>query len=148
MSQPYPPPHQSYPSYPPYPPYPRRPPMSPSDERTWATLAHLAPFAGSVVGLPVLGPLVVYLMYKDRSAFVRRHAAAALNFQIMLLIVTVLGFVVAVPLAILTVGIGLFAFVIGAVVVAVAAVVLQIVAALAANRGQDFQYPLTPTLVS
>ncbi|WP_082537693.1 DUF4870 domain-containing protein [Angustibacter sp. Root456] len=139
MSQPYPPPH---------PPYAARPPMSPSDERTWAMLAHLAPFAGSIVGLPVVGPLVVYLMYKDRSAFVRRHAAASLNFQIMLLIVSVLGFVVAVPLAVLTLGIGLFAFVLAAVVVAVAAIVLQVVAALAANRGQDYQYPLTPTLVS
>lgn len=142
----------SYPPQPgyqqPYPQYPLHPPMSPSDERTWAMLAHLAPFAGSIVGLPVVGPLVVYLMYKDRSAFVRRHAAASLNFQIMLLIVAVVGFVVMVPIALLTVGIGLFAFVIGAVVVAVAAVVLQVVAAMAANRGADYQYPLTPTLVS
>jgi uncharacterized Tic20 family protein len=122
--------------------------MSPSDERTWAMLAHLAPFAGSLVGLPVVGPLVVYLMYKDRSAFVRRHAAASLNFQLVLLIVTVLGFVVGVPLAILTLGLGLLALVIGAVVVAVAAIVLQVVAAMAASRGQDYQYPLTPTLVS
>ncbi|HEX3003180.1 MAG TPA: DUF4870 domain-containing protein [Angustibacter sp.] len=144
MSQPYPP---QQPGYPPYP-YPVRPPMSPSDERTWAMLAHLAPFAGSLVGLPVVGPLVVYLMYKDRSAFVRRHAAASLNFQIMLLIVTVLGFVVAVPIAIVTLGIGLVAFIIGAIVVGVAAIVLQIVAAVAASRGQDYQYPLTPTLVS
>ncbi|MGN6611951.1 MAG: DUF4870 domain-containing protein [Angustibacter sp.] len=145
MNQPY-PPQQGYP--PPYPPYPVHPPLSPSDERTWAMLAHLAPFAGSVVGLPVVGPLVVYLMYKDRSAFVRRHAAASLNFQIMLLIVSVVGFVVAVPLAVLTFGIGLFAFIIGAIVVAVGAIVLQVVAAMTANRGQDFQYPLTPTLVS
>lgn len=146
MSQPY-PPQQGYP--PPYqPPYPAHPPMSPSDERTWAMLAHLAPFAGSVVGLPVVGPLVVYLMYKDRSAFVRRHAAASLNFQIMLLIVGVLGGVVALPLAILTFGIGLVAFIIVAVFVLIGAIVLQVVAALAANRGQDFQYPLTPTLVS
>lgn len=141
VSQPY-PPQQGYP------PYPLHPPMSPSDERTWAMLAHLAPFAGSVVGLPVVGPLVVYLMYKDRSAFVRRHAAASLNFQIMLLIVGVLGGVVALPLAILTFGIGLVAFIIVAVFVLIGAIVMQVVAALAANRGQDFQYPLTPTLVS
>src|SRR5436190_23704205 len=39
--------------------------MSASDERTWGMLAHLAPFAGALVGLPFLGPLVVFLIYKD-----------------------------------------------------------------------------------
>ncbi len=123
-------------------------PMSPSDERTWAMMAHLAPFAGSVVGLPVLGPLVVYLVYKDRSAFVRRHAAASLNFQLMLLIVTVVGAIVAVPLTLLTLGIGLIPVILLAIVLWIGALVLQVLAAVAANRGQDYQYPLTPQMVS
>jgi uncharacterized protein len=135
-------------TYPPYTPYAQHPPMSPSDERTWAMLAHLAPFAGSVVGLPVIGPLVVFLIYKDRSPFVRRHASAALNFQIMLMIVTVVGLVVAIPLMVLTMGLAVIAFVLVAITVSVAALVLQIVAAVAANRGQDYQYPLTPGWVS
>ena len=141
-------PHQTPPPYQPYPATMGAAAMNPSDERTWATLAHLAPFAGGFVGLPVLGPLVVYLMYKDRSPFVRRHAAAALNFQIMLLVLGVVGVAVAIPLTVLTLGVGLFAVVIIAVVVSVAAVVLQIVAAVAANHGQDYQYPLTPAIVS
>ncbi len=111
-------------------------------------LAHLAPFAGSIVGLPVVGPLVVYLVYKDRSPFVRRHAAASLNFQIMLLVVSVLGAVLAVPLILLTVGIGLIPLVLVGLAIWVGAVVLQIVAAVAANGGRDYQYPLTPSMVS
>jgi uncharacterized Tic20 family protein len=122
--------------------------MSPSDERTWAMMSHLAPFAGSVLGLPVLGPLAVYLVYKDRSAFVRRHAAASLNFQIVLLVVTVVGFAGSIPLMVVTFGLAIFAVVLAAIVLWVAAFVLQVVAAVAANRGQDYQYPLTPSWVS
>ncbi len=138
----------------PYQPYPLAgpAPVSPQDERTWATLAHLSPFAGGIVGLPVLGPLVVYLIYKDRSPFVRRHAAAALNFQLTLLIASLIGLLLMVLVTVLTLGIGLLVVVPIAMVVVVpvmiAAVVLQIVAAVAANHGQDYQYPLTPRMVS
>src|SRR3954452_12608250 len=66
-------PGQPYPAQPYAPGY--QPPLSPSEERTWGMLAHLAPFAGGFVGMPFLGPLVVYLIYKDRSPFVRRHSA-------------------------------------------------------------------------
>ena len=139
------PPYQPHPAYPPY---AVRPPMSPSDERTWAMMAHLAPFAGSVVGLPVVGPLVVYLVYKDRSVFVRRHAAASLNFQILLLIVMMVWALIAIPLVVLTVGLGIIPVVLFALVVWIGSIVLQVIAAMAANRGQDYQYPLTPTMVS
>jgi uncharacterized Tic20 family protein len=122
--------------------------MSPADERTWAMLSHLAPFAGSFLGLPVVGPLVVYLVYRDRSPFVRRHASAALNFQILLLILVAAGVALAVPLTLLTLGIGLLVALPIGLFVAVAAVVLQVLGAVAAYRGQDFQYPLTPRFVS
>ena len=36
--------------------------------------------------LSFVGPLVIYLVYKDRDPFVRRHAANALNVQITLAI--------------------------------------------------------------
>ncbi|WP_426566450.1 DUF4870 domain-containing protein [Angustibacter sp. McL0619] len=127
-------------------PYPGQP-MNPSDERTWATLAHLSPWAGGLVGFPVLGPLVVYLIYKDRSPFVRRHAAAALNFQIMLLIVSVVAVVGGLVLAIVTLGFGLIILVPFLLLLLVASIVLQIMGAVAANKGQEFRYPLTPDLV-
>jgi len=141
-----PPPQQ--PPYPPLPPYLPRPLISPSDERTWAMLAHLAPFAGSFLGFPVLGPLIVYLMYRDRSLFVRRHAAAALNFQIMLLIVFAAGLALAIPLTLLTLGIGLLVALPIGLFVAIAALVLQILGAVAAYHGREFRYPWTPGFVS
>ncbi len=61
------------------------PPPVAADERTWAVAAHLSPFLASFVGLPFLGPLVIYLVFRDRGPFVRHHAAQALNFQIIVM---------------------------------------------------------------
>jgi uncharacterized Tic20 family protein len=142
--QPYPgPPYPGPLAYPPG--YPQ--PVSPSDERTWGMLAHLSPWVGGFVGLPVLGPLVVFLMYKERSVFVRRHAAGALNFQIMLFIVSVATVLLAIPLAIVTMGLALLLIIPAGLIILVGSVVLQIMGAVAANRGQEFRYPLTPDMV-
>lgn len=116
--------------------YPR--PMAPQDERTWAMLAHLAPFAGSVVGLPFVGPLVIFLVYKDRGPFVRRQSAESLNFQLTLLI----GYVISVALMFVLVGF------LTAAILWVGGIVFQIIAAVAANRGEDFRYPMTIRFVS
>lgn len=105
--------------------------MSESDERMWGIFAHLAPFVGALVGLPFLGPLVILLIYKDRSPFVRRHALDSLNFQLILLI----GYIISAVL--ILVAIGFFI----AAIIAIASVVLQILAAVAANRGEAYRYP-------
>src|SRR5215208_400197 len=55
--------------------------MSPEDERTWSIIAHLSVLAG-LVGLMPLGALIVWLIYKDRSARVGFHALQALWYQI------------------------------------------------------------------
>ncbi|MEP6649350.1 MAG: DUF4870 domain-containing protein [Lapillicoccus sp.] len=107
--------------------------MSASDERMWGMFAHLAPFVGALVGLPFLGPLVVFLIYKDRSPFVRRNALESLNFQLTLLI----GYIISAVLAFVL--IGFFT----AAIIAIASIVLQILAAVAANRGEEYRYPLT-----
>jgi uncharacterized Tic20 family protein len=112
-------------------------PLSPSDERTWSIVAHLSPFLASFVGLPFLGPLVVYLVFRDRGPFVRHHAAQALNFQIIVAI----GILISVPLMLVLVGF------VTAAIIAVAAIVFQIVAAVEANNGKWYRYPLTPDWV-
>ena len=102
-------------------------PMSPSDEKTWATLVHI----GSLF-LNILAPLIGYLILRDRGPFVRSHTAAALNFQISLLIYALVG----AALAIVLVGfVILFA-------IAVLNLVCSIIAAVKASRGEWYQYPL------
>ncbi len=102
--------------------------MSPADEKLWATLVHLG---GLFFGF--LAPLIGYLVLKDRGPFVRSHTATALNFQLTLLIAYVVGALLSIVL------IGFFimfaAYVLN--------IVLCIVAAVKANRGEWYTYPMT-----
>lgn len=77
-------------------------------------------------------PLIVYLVYKDRSAFLNRHGAQALNFQITLAIAYVVGWV----LSFIYIG---FLVLLAA---GVLALVFGIQGSIAAHRGQDYQYPI------
>jgi uncharacterized Tic20 family protein len=102
--------------------------MSASDEKLWATLVHLG---GLFFGF--LAPLVGYLVLKDRGPFVRAHTATALNFQLTLLIAYLVG--------------GILTIVFIGFLILFAAYVLNIVfciiAALKANKGEWYTYPLT-----
>jgi uncharacterized Tic20 family protein len=58
------------------------------EERLWAMLAHLLALLGYVVWLGAyIAPLVIYLVYKDKSQFVAFHALQSLFFQLALLVV-------------------------------------------------------------
>ncbi|MFC3687874.1 DUF4870 domain-containing protein [Aquipuribacter hungaricus] len=118
-------------------------PMTPADETTWSTVAHLSWLAGSLVGLPVLGPLVLWLVLRERGPFVRHHTAEALNLQLSVLLY---GLGVAAVGGILTlVTFGVFApvWALAGGMLVVAAVVLTVVGAVAASRGQWYRFPLT-----
>ncbi|TFC96703.1 MULTISPECIES: DUF4870 domain-containing protein [Cryobacterium] len=108
-------------------------PLSPSDEKLWATLIHI----GGIV-FSFLPALIGYVVLKDRGPFIRAHTAAALNFQLTLLIAYVVGgvlIIVFVGFLILTAA-------------SVLAIVFSIMAALAANRGEYYTYPLTIKFVN
>ena len=103
------------------------PQMSPADEKLWATLTHV----GGIL-FHWLAPLIAYLVLKDRGPFVRWHTRQALNFQLTLLLAYIGGAVLSL------VFIGLFviaaAFVLN--------IVFGIIAAMAANRGEFYKYPV------
>lgn len=111
-----------------------------SDERSMAAIAH-------VLGLfaAIIGPLIIYVLKRDESPYVRRQSAEALNFgismAIYLTIYTLISFVM------LIVVIGFFMFLL-LPVAAIGIAVLHVLAALAANRGEDYQYPFTIRFVS
>lgn len=129
------PPNQQ-PPYPPQPPqgaYAGPQPLNPSDERLWATLVHVGGILFSFVPA-----LVGYLVLKDRGPFVRAHTATALNFQITLAIAYVAGTILSI------IGIGL-------IILAAAYVlniVFSIIAAVKANQGEWYSYPLTIKFLS
>ncbi|MFE5671466.1 DUF4870 domain-containing protein [Agromyces sp. NPDC056523] len=107
--------------------------MSPQDQRLWATLIHVGGIFFSFVPA-----LVGYLVLKDRGNFVREHSATALNFQITMLIANI----VAGILWVLIIGIFL------SIAIWVVTIVFSIIAAVKANQGQPYTYPLTIKFVS
>lgn len=118
-------------------------PMTPSDEITWSTLGHLAWVVGSFVGLPPLGPLVTYLVLKDRGPYVRHHNAQALNFQLSLVVYLLGASVLGGLVTLVTLGLAAPLLVVVVAGIGIAGIVLSILAAIAASRGQWYRYPLT-----
>jgi uncharacterized Tic20 family protein len=104
---------------PPTDPYQSSPqPLSPSDERLWSTL---------------IPALIGYLVLKDRGPFVRSHTLTALNFQLTMLIAYVIGSV----LTFILIGFLVLA------AVGIVVLIFSIIAAIAANKGENYKYPLT-----
>lgn len=116
----------------------------PSEVRNWAMAAHLSAFLGAFVALAVLGPLVVWLIRREVDGFSEEHAREALNFNLTLLLVLVVGIVAS----ILTLGIGLVVVVPVGLIVGLAWIVLTIIATVRASEGSSYRYPLTIRFVS
>lgn len=112
-------------------PMPSRMPVG--DDKTMGLLVHLLGLFTSF-----LGPLVIYLVKRDESPFIAKHAAESLNFQISLIVY----YVGSMVLMLLLIGFLTFlaTFVIG--------IVFPIMGAVAASRGDTFRYPLSIRFVS
>ena len=96
------------------------------EERTLAMLCHLlAVFTG------FLGPLILWLVKKDESAFIDDQGKEALNFQLTVLI----GMLIAGVTMCFYIGMIL------APAVAIANIVLCIMACIKANEGERYRYP-------
>ena len=122
------------------PPQPPMPPITPltsmsqPDERMWAMLTHLSSLTGifTVIG-SLVGPLIVWQSQKEKSAFVDFHGKEAVNFNITIAIATAVSFL-------------LFLVIIGVFLIwAVGLVwlIFTVIAAIKANNGERYHYPLT-----
>jgi uncharacterized Tic20 family protein len=102
------------------------------EERDWGMFCHLAVFAGFLIPLGnVIGPLVVWLMKKDRYPFVDFHGKEVLNFQLTLLVALLVSWV----LVFVLIGFVLLP------ALAIAAVVLTIIGIIKAANGEYYRYP-------
>ena len=116
-----------------------------AEEKLWGMLAHLLTFLVVVVPLGnLLAPIAVRMLKKE-LVFVRRHAWAALNFQLTLMLHAL---VVACGLMLLLAGgesawLGLVLLLGYAAVVWVASVVLVVLGGVRAYEGKRFRYPFT-----
>ncbi len=122
-------------------PYSQTPvPLSDPDARTWAMLAHLSSIIASFLGgMSFLGPLIVWLIFRERSSYVDYHGKEALNFQILMSI----AMIGCVFLGIVTCGIGFTIF----PILIVVDIVFVVIAAVKANNGEYYKYPFNWRLV-
>lgn len=98
-----------------------------SDERTMGILAHVLSL---VIGF--IGPLIIYLVKKDESQFVKENAKESLNFQLTV----ILGYIISGILAVIIIGFVLMG------IIAVADLVLVIVASIKASENKIYRYPI------
>jgi uncharacterized Tic20 family protein len=114
--------------------YPQQPyayagpaPVSESDEKTWGIISHISiPFFGFI------GPLIAYLIYKDRSTWLKQTTTEALNFSI--------AYSIAYVISVITIW-----FVIGLILwplVFIVALIFCIMGTIAANKHEFYRYPI------
>jgi uncharacterized Tic20 family protein len=110
-----------------------------ADEKLWGMLAHLLTLLGYVVVVgEYIAPLVIYLVYKDRSQFVAFHALQALFFQLLALAVVI----ALVLFSIVTLGCGILLAAPLTIALAIAVLVYTIIAAIQANNGVWYELPI------
>jgi uncharacterized Tic20 family protein len=122
-----------------------QPPLTPAEERQWAMFAHLGVLANLVSGfLGPLVPLVIYLIYKERSRYVAYQSLQALIFQLIWWIGggILTGIAWAITGALSAVVIGLFCIPFACLISAMPLVALGygIYGGIETNQGKDFKY--------
>jgi uncharacterized protein len=104
-------------------------PVPTQDEKNLALIMH----ALSLVGFSLIGPLIVWLVKKDESAFINAQGRELLNFQISFLIYAI----VCIPLCFVLIGIPLL------IVVGLASFILTIIGLVKATEGKIYRFPVT-----
>ncbi len=103
--------------------------------RLWGMLCHLTallPFFGVPFG-NVLGPLVVWLIKKDDYSFVDQQGKESLNFQISLLLYSIISVILIIVVVGIILLIGLL----------ISYIMLVIVASIKTSNGEPYRYPFT-----
>ena len=107
----------------------------PKQARTWAMFAHLSSFLGytCIPLASIIAPLIIWQIKKDDMPFASDQSKECLNFQISMLIYIIISGI----LTLILIG---FAFL---VILYVMNIILTIIAAIKANEGVTYRYPLT-----
>ena len=103
-------------------------PMQPSEEKGWALGTHLLCLVGGFIA-----PLIIWLVFKGRGPFLEHHAKEALNFQITVMIAALVSGLLTIVI------IGIFML----LVLIPWMIAMPIIAAVKANSGEWYRYPLT-----
>ncbi len=108
------------------------------DDRTSGMLVHLLAILTGWIGV-----LIIWLVKKDQSRFVDFHGREALNFMISFFLYAVGLMALAMVVGVLTLGLGMIVIFPVFIILGIGQLVLEIMACMAANRGEWYRYPLT-----
>ena len=109
-----------------------------AEEKQWALFAHLSALIGYIIPFgSIIGPLIIWQIKKNEMPFVDDQGKEALNFQITVAIAAI----VCIVLMLVLIGILLFW------ILAIANLVFIVMAAIAANNGQAYRYPVCLRLI-
>ncbi len=107
--------------------------MDQKQERTWAMLCHLGALAGYIIPFGnIIAPMIIWLVKKEESELVDDQGKESLNFQISIAIYCIGAFF----LVFILIGFLLLP------AVAIFNIVMIIIAAMKANSGERYRYPL------
>ena len=113
-------------------------PPARGDDRALAIIAHLSPLIAMVLSagfLSFLGPLLVWLIWRERGDLVRNAAASAFNFNITVWLASIIAWICLFTVVLIPLAIVLWA------VAGIAQIVLSILGAVRANDGIVYRYP-------
>jgi len=109
------------------------------DARMWAMICHLSALAGLVVPVIgcIIGPLIVWQIKKEEFPFVDEQGKEAVNFQISMTLYLLISAILWIPLSFVCIGILI------PVAIGIVDLVFLLIAAVKANDGYHYRYPLT-----
>lgn len=118
--------------------------MITQNDKNYSTITHLSGFAGWFIPFGnIIAPLILWSAKKNESSYIDSHGKSAVNFQISLIIYGFLLALLIVPIAILTLGLGLVAILLGIIPVLILKIILIITASINASNGKEYHYPFT-----
>ena len=102
------------------------------DEKTMGILSHILCLVGGFIA-----PLIIYLIKKDESVYVREQAKESLNFQLTVLICYIVSWFL----------IFIFIGIILIIILGIADLILVIIATIKASEGKLYRYPVNFRLI-
>jgi uncharacterized Tic20 family protein len=120
-------------------------PLTDSEERQWAMFAHLGVLINLVSGvLGPLVPLIIYMVYKDRSRYVAYQSLQALIFQLVWWIgggiITAVAWAITGALSALIIGIVCIPLACVVTLIPLVALGYGVYGGVQTSQGQDFKY--------
>ena len=106
-------------------------PLTQEQDRQWASFANL----GGIIGF--LPALIIWLVFKDRGAFTNSQAKEALNFQLTIVILYIIGSILMIVF-------------VGAIITLAAwalSLIFSIMAFMKTKDGIEYRYPLSIRMI-